>query len=278
MADQAFDFSFSIPQPPTGPVVALSAEEAENMLLQRLEKSKSDPTDALRQLAMFYVRSGQHDKALARFRQLLERLANLEDKAACVLNMGATMESVGDFEGAVRYYKEASALEPAQTSTWYLIHNNLGFSLNKLGRFAEGEAYCREAIKIDANRHNAFKNLGISLVGQGEHREAARCFVTATQVDAADDRAFHLLEDLIAQHPELEYEFQDAIASCHEVIEYVKTQNPNIEPVVYRGWRKRVTLLRWKLASVFRRFKVPRKIAPAPFTSSGESHGKQGGE
>jgi len=273
---QDFDFSFSIPRMPTGPVVALSAEEAENMLLQKLAKSKAAPTRALRQLAYFYSSSQQHEKALARLRQLMDLLPNPEDKAACVLNMGATMESAGDFAAAVRYYKEASALEPAETATWYLIHNNLGFSLNKLGRFAEGEAYCREAIKIDAARPNAFKNLGIALDGQGEYREAARCFVAATQADAADERALHLLEDLIQQHPELEYEFQDAIAACREAVEYVKTQTPEMQPVVHRGWRKRVTLLRWRIASIFRRFKMPRRITAKRFTPSDESHTKRG--
>lgn len=274
---QDFDFSFSIPRPPSGPVVALSAEEAEKMLLRELEKSKTDPIRALHRLAFFYVSSHQHEKALARLRQLMGNLSNPEDKAACVLNMGATMERAGDFEAAARYYKEASALEPAETATWYLIHNNLGFSLNKLGRFAEGETYCRRAIKIDATRPNAFKNLGIALDGQGEHREAARCFVTATQVDAADDRSFHLLEDLIQHHPELEYEFQDAIAACREAVEYVKTQTPKMEPVVHRGWRKRLTLLRWRVASILRRFRIARRTERTPSTSSGESQTKQGG-
>lgn len=44
---------------------------------------------------------------------------------------------------AVRYYKEALALEPTHTFAWYSINNNLGFSLNTLGQFAEGENYCR---------------------------------------------------------------------------------------------------------------------------------------
>jgi tetratricopeptide (TPR) repeat protein len=184
--------------------MSFSPENAEHVLLQKLEEAKADPTEALRKLASFYISSGQHDKAMAWLRQLMVHLPNPEEKAACVLGMGAVMESSGDFAGAVRFYKEGIVLEPARTATWYFINNNLGFSLNKLGRFAEGEVYCRRAITIDASRHNAFKNLGIALAGQGEHREAARCFVTATEINASDARAFHLLEDLIERHPELE--------------------------------------------------------------------------
>jgi len=68
--------------------------------LQKLAKSKAAPTRALRQLAYFYSSSQQHEKALARLRQLMDLLPNPEDKAACVLNMGATMESAGDFCGS----------------------------------------------------------------------------------------------------------------------------------------------------------------------------------
>ena len=47
--------------------------------------------------------------------------------------------------------------------------------------------------EIDPSRPNAHKNLGISLAGQSQYREAAQCFVTATQVNAADPRALRLL-------------------------------------------------------------------------------------
>ena len=60
--------------------------------------------------------------------------------------------------------------------------NNLGFALNRLGRYADGEALCRQAIALDPRRASAYKNLGLSLQGEGRVVEAARAFVTATQV------------------------------------------------------------------------------------------------
>ena len=163
------------------------------MLLKKLDESKADPTQALWQLAQFYKLSKQHEKALERLRQLMERLPDPEAKAECVLTMGQAMEQVGDYPAAVRYYKEALGLEPTHTFTWYFINNNLGFSLNALSQFAEGEIYCRKAIEIDPNRPNAQKNLGIALAGRGQYADAARCFVAATQANAADGRAFRLL-------------------------------------------------------------------------------------
>jgi tetratricopeptide (TPR) repeat protein len=109
----------------------------------------------------------------------------LEQKAACVLVMGATAEKKQDFEAAVRFYREALAMEPVRNDVWYFIHNNLGYSLNMLGQFAEGEKFCRAAIEINPFRPNGHKNLGIALAGQGRYREAARCFVTATLAHSA---------------------------------------------------------------------------------------------
>lgn len=222
------------------------------MFLKELDESKTDPTQALWQLAQFYKLSKQHEKALERLRQLLERLPNPEDRAQCVLTMGQAMEQVGDYAAAVRYYKEAMALEPTHTFTWYFINNNLGFSLNTLGQFVEGEVYCRKAIEIDPNRPNAHKNLGIAFAGQGQYSDAAKCYVAATQANAADSRAFRLLQELIKQHPELEFEFRNAVECCQKAVEVANNRAQELKPTIHRGWRKRWFLLRTRLRGLFR--------------------------
>jgi len=246
---KTFDFRFSIPQPPTGPLVQLSAAEAEKILLKRLEGQGAEPTDALWQLARFYSHCKDHEKALGYLRELLARLPDLESKANCVLAMGQTMERVQDYPAAVRYYREALAMEPARTATWYFINNNLGFSLNTLTQFVEGEKYCRKAIEVDPNRPNAHKNLGIALAGQGNYHAAAQCFVRATQANAADPRSLRLLEVLLHDHPDLEFEFKEAAESCQKAVEAVGKKVEELKPVVYRGWRKHLILLRTRLRS-----------------------------
>jgi len=250
--DERLDFRFSLPAKPDGPLVELSNEEAEKMLLKKLDESNADPIQALWQLAQFYKMSKQHDKALERLRQLMERLPNPEQKAECVLTMGQAMEQVGDYPAAVRYYKEALALEPTHTFTWYFINNNLGFSLNTLGQFSEGEIYCRKALEIDPQRPNAHKNLGISLTGKGQYQDAARCFIAATQANAADARAFRLLQDLLKQHPELEFEFQGAVEYCQKAVEVAAAKAEELKPTIHRGWRKQLILLWSRLRKPFR--------------------------
>jgi tetratricopeptide (TPR) repeat protein len=136
------------------------------------------------------------------------------------------------------------------THTWYFINNNLGYSLNMLGKFDEGEPFCRAAICIDAQRPNAFKNLGIACRGQGRYIEAADCFVKATQVDASDSRSLKLLEELIEQHPELSFDFGSQIELCRHAVQLAHQQRALIpKPAIQRGWRKQLFLFRTRLAS-----------------------------
>ena len=203
----------------------LTAAEAERFLLQNLEEEKESPRQALWQLAMFYKDTEQYKKALVYLGKLVALAPDVEANAIYVLNMGACMECAGDYSAAVRYYKEALALKPTGSVVRYFINNNLGFSLNTFGDFAEGEIYCRKAIEIDHGRPNGHKNLGIALAGQGCYQEAAECFVAATQVDALDSRAFNLLTQLLESHPDLEIEFGDVARLCGEAIKQARATN-----------------------------------------------------
>jgi tetratricopeptide (TPR) repeat protein len=247
------DFRFELPWPPGGPLVEVSSLEIERFLLGRLEDPANDPTLALWQLARFYKQTRQPEKALVRLRQLLDWLPTAEDLAKCYLCMGQTMEMARDFPAAAGYYKEALALEPMHTATWYFVNNNLAFCLNSLDRFAEAENYSRKAIQTDPNRCNAYKNLGAALAGQGQFSDAAQCLIAATQVNAADDRAFFMLRDLLRDHPELQFEFNNAALCCQRAVEAAARKLQELKPVVHRGWRKHLIVLRAKVRALLRR-------------------------
>jgi len=249
-ADQSFIFKYSLPDPATGEWVALSFEEVERLLQKNLTEARPNLQDALWELARLYSHAKQHEKALEYLRRVMDLLPDPEHKASCVLGMGQTMEQVGDYEAAVRYYREALILEPVNTGTWYLIHNNLGFSLNTLGKFEDGERYCRAALQIDPTRPNAFKNLGLSLQGQQNFVEAARCFIQATQADASDPRSLKLLEELLVQHPGLD--LAEELECCRQAVAVARDARKALEPVVHRGWRKQWILARGKIRSWFK--------------------------
>lgn len=222
---------------PEGEFVEIPFEEIERKLLARLHDSGQNRKRVLKHLASFYADHRHYDQALERMRDLMTLETNLEDKAACILATGAIAEKREDFEAAVRFYRMALAMEPERSDVWFFIHNNLGYSLNKLGQFGEGEKFCRAAVQINPSRPNGHKNLGIALEGQGQFVEAAQSYVMATKVAPGDPRSLGLLNELLQRHPELEYEFGSELVSCEELVSFAsaaiqRAQNRNIFKVL----------------------------------------------
>jgi tetratricopeptide (TPR) repeat protein len=152
----------------------------------------------------------------------LTTLKNTDDQNIeihCYLNLGCLHERLNDYKSALNYYLEGLKLIPSienasssylrqdlpkeYIKTKYFLNNNAGFCLNTLKRFEEGEAYCRMAIKIQLNRHNAHKNLGISLEGQGRYTEAAKSYINSTITYHYDMRAFMHLNDMLKEYCDL---------------------------------------------------------------------------
>jgi len=70
-------------------------------------------------------------------------------------------------------------------------------------------------------RHNAHKNLGLNLQGQGRYLEAAHCLLRVAQTAPQDLRALAHLEDLLAQHEEIGRDHLDileAAQGCREAV------------------------------------------------------------
>jgi tetratricopeptide (TPR) repeat protein len=237
-SEERFEVSFRLPTPPPPGAIPLTAEEAEKYLLAEVQKETEagNPIKAMWDLANFYKVTHQVEKGQKAVRDLLAKVPEVENKAYLIMSLGQLAEMAKDFDLAVRFYMEGVSMEPCGQFTWYYLHNNLGYSLNQLGRFKEGELYCRRAIEITAQPQNAHKNLGLALQGQGKYAEAARCFVTATQANASDGRSANHLEELIQQHPELEFEFGPLLQKCKGAVEGVRLeiqkrlQQPPTEP------------------------------------------------
>ncbi|HLH56737.1 MAG TPA: tetratricopeptide repeat protein [Verrucomicrobiae bacterium] len=225
-SEERFEVSYRLPTPPPPGAVPLTAGQAEERLLAEVKKGAEagNPIKAMWDLANFYKATYQVEKAEKAVRDLLARVPDIENKAYLILSLGQLAEMSKDFDLAVRFYLQGVSMEPCAQFTWYYLHNNLGYSLNQLGRFEEGERYCRRAIEITAKPQNAHKNLGLALQGQGKYAEAARCFVIATQANASDERSANHLEELIQQHPELEFEFGPLLQKCKAAVEGVRLE------------------------------------------------------
>lgn len=178
-------------------------QDIEARLFHELQLVEKDIERIVSIIAEYYIRGGNFDAASRYIHKLMDFTDNPELKAKSLLMLGQTSERSGNFEKAIDYYKSAYALEPADQSIWYLINNNLGYCLNQFGCYEEAESYCRDAVKIQPERHNAYKNLGISLAGQRRYEEGAVNLLESAKFNPNDPRAIIHLKELIREHPEL---------------------------------------------------------------------------
>lgn len=201
--------------PITLPSNPLTTEATEQQLLTELRENIRSIKGALWKLALLYTTQGLHSAALTHIEQLHQISNDPEEKAFCSLSMGQTLEQMQRFEEATARYLEGLKLDPTDAKVAYLLHNNVGFCLNHAKRFSDAENYCRKAIEINPNRHNAHKNLGISLEGQGQPADAVHAYIAAIRTNAADPRALMHLENLVTSRPEL----AQAIPDLHQQLE-----------------------------------------------------------
>lgn len=192
------------------PMSFSTVEEAEQFLLARVKEGGDE--GAFWALMRLYSQTGRQPLALRYVDQMAQATTEPGKKACCYLKMGQLMEQMEDYEAAITYYSQAFGLEPTDTETWYYINNNLGYCLNHFGRYAEAERYCQTAIQVIPQRHNAYKNLGVSLEGQGQYTQAARCYIAAFQANAGDPRSLRHLEKLLFVHPEVAEEIPELLA------------------------------------------------------------------
>jgi tetratricopeptide (TPR) repeat protein len=180
-------------------------QDTEKLLLERLENSKTED-DYFRWLLFvvsFYRGIQKIEPATALLKRFIDSRQNDEQKAHCHLTLGQIATDEQRFEAALEHFKAALALTPKTKKVVYVLHNNVGYCLNILGRYAEGERHCRLAIEVDWTRASGYRNLGVSLKGQGSLTGALWALVEAAKLDVSDDRARVLLRDLIAANPDL---------------------------------------------------------------------------
>ena len=169
--------------------VAETAEGQEGLRSALLALAQDCMTEGFREAAVVYIEKGM-------------ALADDRMRVGLCLRIGLSMEGVEDYATAARVYAIGARGGRGRFDHWYFVHNNLGYCLNMCGRFAEAEPWCRAAIGIDPEAHNAYKNLGLALAGQGRLAEAAREFMRAFDLCPQDARALVHLEDMLRAHPE----------------------------------------------------------------------------
>lgn len=180
-------------------------QDTESLLLERLKSSQSE-SDYFRWLLFvvgFYRGIQKLEAARALLWRFIETSNNDEQKAYCHLTLGQIATDEQQLETALDHFRTALGLNPKQKKIAYVLHNNTAYCLNTLQSYAEGERHCLLAIEINWTRASAYRNLGVSLRGQGKIVEAVWALVEATKLDVSDERARVLLRKLVEENPEV---------------------------------------------------------------------------
>lgn len=182
-----------------------SGLDTEGLLLQRLKNTTSEEEYFRWMLFVvgFYRGINKISEAIDLLDGFIRSNRNKENTAHCHLALGQIATDEKRFAGALEQFNAALALQPDKRKVRYVLHNNIGFCLNQLKRYAEAEKFCRAAIDIDWTRASAFRNLGISLQGQGNLIGAAWVLVEAINADPTDARARQIVEQVVKANPTL---------------------------------------------------------------------------
>lgn len=180
--------------------------DTETLLLRRLENSAT-ADDYFRWMLFvvgFYRGINKTAAAAELLTDFIKASKDAEQSAHCYLALGQIATDEQRHDRALEQFSAALELVPKKRKVLYVLHNNIGFCLNSLGRFLEAERHCREAIAIDWTRGSGYRNLGLSLNGQKNFTGAAWALAESVKADQTDSRARVLLEKLLALHPGLQ--------------------------------------------------------------------------
>jgi tetratricopeptide (TPR) repeat protein len=192
-------------------------------------------------LGLFYLQTGEVDKAIAEYRQALEsdpdyaearnnlgfalfRKGDLNgsiaqyrkaleinpDYAEALINLGNALRPKGDLEGAIAQYRKALAINPDYADA----HLNLGVALAQNGHTDEAAAQYRKALEINPGSAEARNDLGVFLAGQGRADEAIAQYHKALEIDPDYANAHLNLGVVLAQKGQLE----EAIAQYRKAL------------------------------------------------------------
>jgi len=181
------------------------SQDTEGLLLDRLKNSKSED-DYFRWMLFvvgFYRGINKIESATGLLEGYIQMSKNPEQSAHCHLALGQIATDEQKLEIALSHFSAALELAPKKRKVGYVLHNNIGYCLNNLGRFVEAEKHCRTAIEMDWARASGYRNLGVSLQGQQDLIGAAWALAEAVKADPADNRARQLLDRLLSDYPKV---------------------------------------------------------------------------
>eukprot|EP00904_Undaria_pinnatifida_P008479 jgi/Undpi1/4761/HiC_scaffold_18.g08114.m1 len=212
-----------------------------------------DPSDAAItfELAVVLHRQGRHEAA----RDLYEKILDMEGASQGATrhltrsHMAVLKQEMGDFEGAVKEYRQVIVDLPENAA----LLNNMGSALLTLGKVEEGASMLRQSIEIDPTQHDVLVNLGTHLQEEGDLDGAKVLYTKAERLRRNDGLAIRhaiMLKPILGSEEEILLEKDHLHRAVNELI----ARNPPLvipDPIrgvervhfylVYRGGNHRQT-------------------------------------
>jgi Flp pilus assembly protein TadD len=108
-----------------------------------------------------------------------------QDRVRALLEQGTRIAQLGDSQGAERLFREALRLSPRDSDAW----NDLGVVLVRQGQPALAVEAFLQAVRVDPNQLEAHRNLAIACDREGRFADAASAYRTFLRLSPADHPA-----------------------------------------------------------------------------------------
>ena len=138
------------------------------------------------------------------------------------IGMGVIQDLTGNTARGLQYYAVAKQIAPEAPS----VYNNIGYSHYLANSLPLAEKYFRQAISLNANYVEAWRNLALIYVRRGDYNKALDILVSKFQDEPSAYNMVGYLCMLDAQYELAESFFQKAIAASPV---YYKAANENLK-------------------------------------------------
>lgn len=151
--------------------------------LQKERGNQGDIAHAINGLAIFYDNTGQHDKAIGRYREALKIFETVDDtlgRANVHANLGLTLMDLGQLEEAEYHIRMQGKLDTLLGTMWGLgfFHDFMGQLKKKQGDLQAAYSFCKKALDIRLSLPSQYNisesrtGLASILLDMGQHKEA----------------------------------------------------------------------------------------------------------
>ena len=176
------------------------------------EVSTRDPFE----LAVFFQRSGENQKALEQYKRVLDRDPINQ---AALSNLGVLYLAMGNLVEAIRTLRSATYAN----QNYDKAHNNLGIALMQDGQNAEATREFERALQLNSKNTEALTNLGILSTNAGKPDQAVGYYLQALQLNAASLETHYN----IAQIYERQGDYRKAVDHYRQFLVLGSSQHPD---------------------------------------------------